>query len=156
LLEPGLRARLDGMATMLIDIDVPDLERGIAFYTAAFELRLARRLGPGFAELLGADAPIYLLECAAGTAPFRGARVGRDYARHWTPTHLDFVVADLDAALARALAAGATRESEPSQHAYGRLVLLSDPFGHGVCLLQFNAAGYAAITTSPSEPSNRG
>jgi len=133
------------MAGLLINIDVPELERGIAFYTAAFGLRLARRLGDGFAELLGASSPIYLLETKAGSRPFPNAPVGRDFSRHWTPLHLDFAVEDLDVALARALAAGATQESEPSEHAYGRLVLLSDPFGHGVCLLEFNARGYDAL-----------
>jgi len=133
----------------IVNIDVPDLERGIAFYAAAFGLRLSRRLGSGFAELLGAGVPIYLLEAREGTPPFRDAEGRRDYARHWTPVHFDFLVPDLDAALARALAAGAKQESEPSEHAYGRLVLLSDPFGHGVCLLQFNAQGYDAIVTTP-------
>lgn len=135
-----------GMAA-IVNIDVPDLERGLAFYTAAFGLELSRRLGRGFVELLGAGVPIYLIEAKPGTAPFRDATSGRDYARHWTPVHFDFIVPDLDAALARALAAGAKQESEPSEHAYGRLVLLSDPFGHGVCLLQFNAEGYGAIAT---------
>ena len=139
------------MAGLLINIDVPELEQGIAFYTAAFELRLSRRLGSGFAELLGGGSPIYLLQTDAGSRPFRDAPVRRDFARHWTPIHLDFVVDDLDAALARALAAGAIQESEPSEHAYGHLVLLSDPFGHGVCLLQFNAQGYDALA-GPSRP----
>jgi catechol 2,3-dioxygenase-like lactoylglutathione lyase family enzyme len=137
------------MATVLINIDVPDLEQGIRFYTGAFGLRLSRRLGDGFAELLGADAPIYLLENRQGSPPFRNAAVARDYGRHWTPVHIDFIVTDLDAALAQALAAGATQEGEPSEHAYGRLVLLSDPFGHGVCLLQFNAQGYDSIAITP-------
>jgi predicted enzyme related to lactoylglutathione lyase len=136
------------MSTAIVNIDVPELEPAIAFYTAAFELRLSRRLGSGFAELMGAGFPIYLIAAPAGTPPFRHAEGRRDYGRHWTPVHFDFVVPDLDAALARALAAGAQQESEPSEHAYGRLVLLSDPFGHGVCLLQFNAEGYDAITTS--------
>ena len=34
----------------------------------------------------------------------------RDYGRHWTPVHLDIVVDDVDAAVARAVAAGATLE----------------------------------------------
>jgi predicted enzyme related to lactoylglutathione lyase len=133
----------------IVNIDVPDLAQGIAFYTAAFELELSRRLGTGFAELMGAGVPVHLLEAKAGTPPFRGATSSRDYERHWTPVHFDFIVPDLDAALARALAAGAKQESDPSEHAYGRLVLLSDPFGHGVCLLQFNAQGYDAIATPP-------
>ena len=42
------------MASLLINIDVPELERAIAFYTTAFELRLSRRFDSGFAELVGA------------------------------------------------------------------------------------------------------
>jgi predicted enzyme related to lactoylglutathione lyase len=135
------------MTALLVNIDVPDLERAITFYSEAFELRPGRRLGSGFVELLGAPVPLYLLQNAAGTEPIPEGQARRDYARHWTPVHLDFVVPDLDAALARALAAGAKLEREPTEHAYGRLALLSDPFGHGVCLLQFSALGYDAITT---------
>lgn len=130
------------MPRVLLNLDVDDIERAVAFYTAALELRVGRRFDEGFVELLGAEAPIYLLLKVAGTAPFEGADKTRDYARHWTPLHLDFVVADLDSAISRALAAGAVLESPPSQHAYGRLALLHDPFGHGFCLLQFEGKGY--------------
>jgi len=95
--------------------------------------------------LLGAEAPIYLLLKKDGSEPCVGAAHARSYQRHWTPLHLDFVVADLDAALGRALAAGAVLEAEPSRHAYGRLALLHDPFGHGLCLLQFEGSGYDAL-----------
>lgn len=130
---------------ILINIDVPDLERGLAFYTAALGLSIGRRFGPDFAELLGAGTPIYLLVKPSGTPPFSGAQVPRTYARHWSPVHLDLVVDDIDAAVARARAAGAVQESEISDHAYGRLVLFADPFGNGFCLLQFTGAGYDAI-----------
>jgi len=129
------------MTRVLINLDVADLERGAAFYTQALGLRIGRRFD-GFVELLGAEAPIYLLQKEAGTPPFAGAEPARSYARHWTPLHLDFVVTDLDAAVARALAAGAVLEATPSRHAYGRLALLHDPFGHGFCLLQFEGKGY--------------
>ena len=130
------------MTRVLLNLDVDDLERAVTFSPAAFELRVGRRFDSAFVELLGAEAPIYLLQKAAGSLPFANAEQGRRYARHWTPLHLDFVVDDLDAALARALAAGAVLEAPPSQHAYGRLALLHDPFGHGVCLLQFEGRGY--------------
>ncbi len=42
-------------ATALINIDVDDLERAVSFYTAAFGLKVGRRLGPSVVELLGAD-----------------------------------------------------------------------------------------------------
>src|SRR5690606_14256459 len=51
----------NGAMELLINIDVPDLAAAEAFYTAAFELRPARRFGEDAVELLGANAPIYLL-----------------------------------------------------------------------------------------------
>jgi predicted enzyme related to lactoylglutathione lyase len=135
------------MAALLINIDVPALEPALTFYTRAFGLQLGRRFGPDFAELVGAQAPIYLLVKKAGTPAMPGHQAQRSYVRHWTPVHLDFVVPDLQVALAHALEAGAKQEGAISDHAYGQLVLLSDPYGHGACLLQFNARGYDAIAT---------
>jgi predicted enzyme related to lactoylglutathione lyase len=135
------------MAHLLVNVDVPDLERAILFYTEAFELRLGRRLGPDFAELLGAELAIYLLLKSPGTPPFSRAQTTRTFERHWTPVHFDVVVTDIDSALLRAENAGATRESPIQDHPYGRLVLLSDPFGHGFCLLQFQGRGYDEIAT---------
>lgn len=132
---------------ILVNIDVPDLELGIAFYTEALELTLSRRLGPDFAELVGGGVLIYLLVKASGTEPFAGAVQRRTYTRHWSPVHLDFVVDDIDAAAKRACAAGATQEAAISDHAYGRLALFADPFGNGFCLLQFTGSGYDEIAT---------
>src|ERR1700710_3062526 len=116
------------MQRVLINLDVDDLERAVVFYTQAFGLRVGRRFDAGFVELLGAEAPIYLLLKAGMSEPFEGAAELRRYTRHWTPLHLDFVVTDLDAAVARALAVGAVLEATPSQQPYGRLALLRDPF----------------------------
>ncbi|WP_291376017.1 MULTISPECIES: GNAT family N-acetyltransferase [Achromobacter] len=127
---------------ILVNIDVPDLEHAIGFYQSAFGLTLNRRLGSTGAELLGADAPIYLLEKAAGTAAAGAVRQPRDYARHWTPVHLDVVVDDVDQAVARAVAAGARLEDPPITHDWGRIAHLADPYGHGICILQFLGRGY--------------
>ena len=132
---------------LLLNIDVPDLAAAKTFYVAAFGMVVGRHLGDGVIELLGAEVPIYLLQKDAGS---RGAaNATRDYARHWTPLHLDVVVDDLDAALARALAAGATREGGIRTADWGLIVQLADPFGHGWCLLQFLGRGYDEIATSP-------
>jgi predicted enzyme related to lactoylglutathione lyase len=134
-------------ATALINIDVDDLGRATAFYTAAFGLSVGRRLGSAGIELTGAGSPIYLLTKAAGTAASPATGELRRYARHWTPVHLDFVVADLQAALRAALAAGATLEDEPATHKWGRIAHLADPFGHGLCLIEFLGRGYDEIAT---------
>jgi predicted enzyme related to lactoylglutathione lyase len=135
------------MAELLINIDVDDLARARAFYTEAFGLEVGRQLGKDFLELLGAPAPIYLLQQPAGAPPFPGAERGRDYDRHWSPVHLDFVVEDIAGAVARAVAAGAKLERAVVQEPYGLLAVLSDPFGHGFCFLEFQGEGYDAIAT---------
>ena len=127
-----------------MNIDVPELERAVAFYTGALGLRVGRRFGQDGVELLGGSAPIYLLAKAPGTKPAPGAGA-RNYARHWTPVHLDFVVPDVDAAVERAVEAGAKVEEPAQDRSWGRIAVLADPFGHGFCVLQFSARGYDAI-----------
>src|SRR5688500_13329982 len=95
---------------LLINIDVPDLAKAEAFYTEAFGLRCGRRLGDGFLEMLGAEAPFYLLKKEAGS--IGAADSVREYGRHWMPLHIDVVVDDLESALARALEAGALQEGD--------------------------------------------
>lgn len=128
---------------LLLNIDVDDLDAARRFYVEAFGLAPGRRLGKGALELLGAGVPLFLLANPAGSSAAGDS--ARDYRRHWTPLHVDVVVDDLDAALARARAAGAIQEGDVREVAYGRIVQLADPFGHGWCLIVFNAVGYDAL-----------
>ena len=128
---------------LLLNIDVPDLAAAEAFYVAAFGLEPARRFGDDVLELLGAPVPIYLLRKPGGSQG--AADSARDYARHWTPMHCDVVVDALEPALARALSTGAVQEGGVREAAWGRIVQLSDPFGHGWCLLEFRGRGYDEI-----------
>ncbi|HSX64762.1 MAG TPA: VOC family protein [Pseudoxanthomonas sp.] len=131
---------------LLINIDVPDLPAAETLYTEVLGLTAGRRFGDRGIELLGAQAPIYLLQNPAGTVAAAGAR--RDYGRHWTPVHLDVVVDQLEPALERALRAGMVQESDLREANWGRLVRLADPWGHGWCLVQFVSRGYDEITTN--------
>lgn len=133
------------MPELLVNIDVDDLRKAIAFYTSAFGLKVGRRFGRNAAELLGRSAPLYLLAQPAGSRATASTGQRRDYARHWTPVHLDFVVDDIDAAVRRALDAGATQEAPVATHVWGRLALMADPFGNGFCLVQFLGRGYDEI-----------
>ncbi|WP_421681703.1 VOC family protein [Stutzerimonas urumqiensis] len=131
---------------VLVNVDVSDLDQGIAFYCRALGLHLTRRLfQESVAELRGAGVRLYLIEQADGSGATPAGCL-RDYREHWTPVHLDFVVDDLDAAVHRAIEAGAV--AQPAQHAaWGSLVTLRDPFGHGVCLVSFNGAPYEVGAT---------
>ncbi|WP_269716267.1 VOC family protein [Caulobacter sp. NIBR2454] len=128
---------------LLVNIDVPDLEAATAFYRDGLGLTVGRRFGKMAVEMIGGSSPLYLLKKAAGSVG--AAEDKRRYERHWSPVHLDFIVEDVDAASARAVAAGAKVEQGAEDTPYGRLALFADPFGHGFCLLQFTGAGYDAI-----------
>ena len=128
-------------ASILVNIDVPALAPAIEFYESAVGAKVVRLLDDDVAELTYGSALLCLLSKPVGTAatPAGQARVR---GRHWTPVHVDFVVDDIDTAVERALAAGAKRESECVEWRGSRCVTLSDPFGHGFCLIEFAGDGY--------------
>lgn len=99
--------------------------------------------------MLGAEAPIYLLVKAAGSRAAVSTDECRNYRRHWTPVHLDFVVEEIAAAVDRAVAAGARLEAPVKASTWGRLALMSDPFGHGFCFVEFLGRGYDEIADQP-------
>ena len=130
---------------LLVNIDVDELSKAIAFYREAVGLRVGRRFGSLGVEMLGASSPVYLLVKADETRPSVNTDEVRRYRRHWTPVHLDFVVSELEAAVSRAIAAGATIEDEIQTNSWGRIAHMADPFGHGICFLEFRDRGYDEI-----------
>ena len=127
-------------------IDVADLERGIAFYCEGLGLSLKRRLSPSWVELEGANLPVFLLGNRAPAAELGSIQIQRSFARHWTPVLLDFIVPELEAAVARLTGLGATLD-RPIQHAdYGRMANLADPFGNGFDLIEFSGSGYDGVS----------
>ncbi|KPQ25762.1 VOC family protein [Halomonas sp. HL-93] len=127
----------------IVNIDVEELGKAISFYESGLGLQLSRRLfGDTVAEMVGGPAPIYLIEQPEASAAAPGTSHQRDYKRHWTPVHLDFIVEDIDVAVKQAVSAGASQEGEIKTYAWGRLATMSDPFGNGFCLLAFAEGGY--------------
>lgn len=133
--------------SVLANIDVDDLERATKFYCEGLGLTVGRRLGQSVVELRGGNSTIYLLENESGSAPVRGAVMVREYSRHWTPVHLDFVVPSLETAVERAVAAGAHLESDMRSSTWGRIASLADPFGNGFCLIEFVGRGYDEVAS---------
>ena len=131
----------DAAATLLVNIDVGDLPRAIEFYSAGLGLRVRRRLASDIVELEGGSSRVFLTEHPAGSLPYPEAGP-REYRRHWTPVHLDFVVSELEPAIRRAESAGARSEGTIREFSWGRYVVMADPFGNGFCLLQFEGSDY--------------
>jgi len=131
---------------LLVNLDVDDLEKAVRFYGSAFGLKVGRRFGAVGVEMLGSSAPIYLLVKSSGTPASDTTTQYRNYERHWTPVHLDFVVDEIEAAVDRAVLAGARLERPIATYKWGKLALMADPFGHGFCFVQFLGRGYDEIT----------
>jgi uncharacterized glyoxalase superfamily protein PhnB len=135
------------MSSCIINIDVPDLQAGIAFYTVGLGFRMGRLLfGGSVVELLSDSGAVFLIEKSWGSVAVTHSSIKRDYNPHWTPVHLDLAVANLDASLIMAINAGATTNGPVTDQVFGRLAPLRDPFGHGFCLIEFSSKGYDAAT----------
>lgn len=132
------------MSQLIVNIDAPDQGEAERFYAEAFGFEPVRRLfGGRIAEMRYGGALFHILGKPDGAAYAGGP--ARNYARHWTPLHLDLVVEDVDAALARAVKAGAALERPAASYDWGRIAGVADPFGHGWCLITLTAAGYDAV-----------
>ena len=119
-----------------ICIDVEDSARAVEFYSKGLGLRLVNQ-GPDWGELEVDAQSIYIMQLPSGADPYIDKRVTRNYKRHWTPVHLDFMVDDLESAVKRAVDAGATLD-RPIQHRDGlpNMANMADPFGNGFDLIQ--------------------
>jgi predicted enzyme related to lactoylglutathione lyase len=127
-------------------IEVTELARGIDFYSRGLGLTPKRRLSPNWVELGGANLPIFLLANCPPIANLGRANVARSYQRHWTPVHLDFIVPDLDRAVAELTVLGASLDRDIKVEEYGRMANMADPFGNGFDLIEFSGSGYDAVS----------
>ena len=129
----------------LINIDVPNIAAGRRFYESGLGFEFRRALFEGRAvELSGAGLRVFLIGAPPDAAATASGAL-RSYERHWTPVHLDLVVEDLERAVARAEAAGATLERPVVRNEVYELAPMADPFGHGFCLMRFRGADYDAV-----------
>ncbi len=129
----------------LVNLDVDDLDKAISFYSSVFALTVGRRFGSFGVEMLGGPTPIHLLLKASGTPAAATTSQRRSYERHWTPIHLDIIVPDIEAAVEKAVSAGAQLEKPVTVYEWGKHALMVDPFGHGFCFIEFQGRGYDAI-----------
>jgi predicted enzyme related to lactoylglutathione lyase len=69
-------------------------------------------------------------------------KVPRDFGRHWTPVHLDFIVPNLGEMVGRLCDLGASLDREIQICEYGHMANMADPFGNGFDLIEFSGPAY--------------
>jgi predicted enzyme related to lactoylglutathione lyase len=115
-----------------ICIDVDDVERAVQFYSQGLGLTVIEH-HPDWAQLALNEQTFWIMKVAAGP---QGC-LTRDYGRHWTPVHLDFLVNTIDEAVERAILAGGCLERPITRNPHRADVAnLCDPAGNGVDLVQ--------------------
>jgi len=121
------------MIKISVSIDVSNLKQAEIFYIEALGCKKLRDQG-SMAVLSVENCDIYLQEKAAGTKPLKLDSVVRDYGRHWTPIHLDFLCENVDEVVEKILKLGGSHEGGESAE-WGAIAHCADPFGNGFCLI---------------------
>ncbi|MCJ8297172.1 MAG: lactoylglutathione lyase [Colwellia sp.] len=123
------------MIKLSVSIDVSDLKQAEAFYIEALGCKRVRDQGAKMVVLAVDNCDIYLLEKLAGTKPLpTESDVNRDYGRHWTPIHLDFLCENIDELVERIVKLGGAHEVGESGD-WGSIAHCVDPFGNGFCVI---------------------
>jgi predicted enzyme related to lactoylglutathione lyase len=122
------------MMKISVSIDVPNLKQAESFYIAALGCKKLRDQGQDMAVLSTDNCDIYLQEKEAGTKPLVSDEVVRDYKRHWTPVHLDFITENVDELVNKILQLGGLHEGGESGD-WGSIAYCADPFGNGFCVI---------------------
>jgi len=122
------------MIKISVSIDVSNLKRAESFYIEALGCKKLRDQGSDMAVLSTDNCDIYLQEKEAGTKPLVSDEVVRDYKRHWTPVHLDFLTENVDEVVKKILQFGGLHEGGESGE-WGSIAFCADPFGNGFCVI---------------------
>ncbi len=122
------------MIKISVSIDVSSLEVAETFYIQALGCKKVRNQGSNMVVLSVENADIYLLKKEPGTKPLKSDHVVRNYKRHWTPVHLDFLCEDVDERVSKILKFGGTHEGG-DRGDWGAIAYCADPFGNGFCLI---------------------
>jgi len=122
------------MVKISVSIDVSNLKKAETFYTEALGCKKIRDQGDDMIVLATENCDIYLQEKEAGTKPLVSSDAVRDYKRHWTPVHLDFLTGNIDAVVKKTLQFGGLHEGGESGD-WGSIAYCADPFGNGFCVI---------------------
>ena len=122
------------MIKISVSIDVSNLKKAETFYVEALGCKKVRDQGSNMVVLSVENSDIYLQEKEPGTKPLLSSSVVRDYERHWSPVHLDFICDNVDKLVSKILNFGGVHEGGDSGD-WGSIAYCADPFGNGFCVI---------------------
>ncbi|RUM93547.1 MAG: lactoylglutathione lyase [Thiothrix sp.] len=122
------------MINISVSIDVSNVKKAEVFYVEALGCKKVRDQGPDMVVLSVGNSDIYLQEKEPGTKPLVSSSVVRDYERHWTPVHLDFICDNVNELVSKILNLGGLHEGGESGD-WGSIAYCADPFGNGFCVI---------------------
>lgn len=121
------------MIKISVSIDVANVKEGEDFYIEALGCKKLRDQG-SMSVISAGNCDIYLQANESGTQPIPSEAVKRDYSRHWTPVHLDFLAENVDEIVEKILKLGGQHEGGESGD-WGAIAYCADPFGNGFCVI---------------------
>lgn len=122
------------MISISVSIDVSNLKQAETFYIEALGCKKLRDQGENMSVISTENCDKYLQEKVAGTKPIPSEAVERDYGRHWTPVHLDFLTENVDDVVKKIVQIGDQHEGGESGD-WGSIAYCADPFGNGFCVI---------------------
>ncbi|MCG7904219.1 MAG: VOC family protein [Candidatus Thiodiazotropha lotti] len=122
------------MINISVSIDVSNLKQAEDFYINALGCKKLRDQGPDMSVISAGNCDLYLQQKEPGSNPLLSGEIVRDYERHWTPVHLDFLAQDVDGLVKQIVQYGGYHEGGDSG-VWGTIAYCADPFGNGFCVI---------------------
>ncbi len=116
-----------------VSIDVSNIKQALDFYTQALGCKFKKKYSDEWQVIAISTLDIHLQEKAAGTIV--AGEHKRDFARHWTPVHLDFIVEDIKPVCSAIEEYGGCVEKQ-SFSEQADIANCADPFGNGFCVIR--------------------
>ena len=116
------------LAKATVSIDVSDMKQAIEFYTQALGCEFKKKYTDEWQVVTAGSLDLHIQQKEEGSIAAADHR--RDYSRHWTPVHLDFIVDDIKPACDAVEKFGGTVEKQ-SFSEVADLANCADPFGNG-------------------------
>ncbi|WP_444927095.1 VOC family protein [Microbulbifer sp. TRSA002] len=99
------------MIKLSVSIDVSNIKQAENFYIEALGCKKLRDQG-GMSVISVENCDIYLQEKEARSVAVPTETVERNYSRHWTPVHIDFLAENVDEIVKRIVKLGESMKAE--------------------------------------------